>query len=166
MIELRAEPRSVRKRLAGAAVGRMPSRLAMPSIASAKSCSPSATRITSWKSVAKSAARAAAGVAAWRIAVERPQTVPRTVQAVVALVDLGISTSGDYRDFRVLEGRRISPCDRSAERHPVTHALASVSVVHRSVMLADACDALMVLGPQEGFALAERLGLARSSSFA
>ena len=40
----------------------------------------------------------------------------------------------------------------------MTHALASVSVVHRSVMLADAyATALMVLGPQEGYTLAERL---------
>ena len=42
----------------------------------------------------------------------------------------------------------------------MTHTLASVSVVHRSVMFADAyATALMVLGPQEGYALAERLGL-------
>jgi FAD:protein FMN transferase len=100
------------------------------------------------------------GGRAWRIAVERPQTGARTVQAGVALDGLGISTSGDYRDFRVLEGRRISHTIDPRSGHPVTHALASVSVVHRSVMLADAyATALLVLGPQEGYALAERLEL-------
>ena len=43
---------------------------------------------------------------------------------------------------------------------PVTHSLASVSVVHESAMLADAyATALMVLGPDAGYALAERLEL-------
>ena len=42
----------------------------------------------------------------------------------------------------------------------MTHALASVSVVHESTMLADAyATALMVLGPEEGYELAKRLEL-------
>jgi thiamine biosynthesis lipoprotein len=60
----------------------------------------------------------------------------------------------------VLEGRRISHTIDPRSGHPVTHALASVSVVHESAMLADAyATALMVLGPQHGYALAERLEL-------
>jgi FAD:protein FMN transferase len=101
------------------------------------------------------------GGRAWRIAIERPQTGARIVQAVVALDDLGISSSGDYRDFRVFEGRRISHTIDPRSGRPVRHALASVSVVHESVMLADAyATALMVLGPEEGYELAERLELA------
>jgi len=100
------------------------------------------------------------GGRAWRTAVERPQTGARIVQAVVALDGLGISTSGDYRDFRVLEGTRISHTIDPRSGRPVRHALASVSVVHESVMLADAyATALMVLGPEEGYELAERLEL-------
>ena len=44
---------------------------------------------------------------------------------------------------------------------PVRHALASVTVVHANCMAADAWStALGVLGPVDGLALAERLGLA------
>jgi thiamine biosynthesis lipoprotein len=92
--------------------------------------------------------------------VERPQAGARTVQALVALEDLGISTSGDYRDFRLAGGRRISHTIDPRIGRPAAHGLASVSVVHESAMYADAyATALMVLGPQQGSALAERLGL-------
>ncbi len=96
----------------------------------------------------------------WRIAIEKPQQGARAVQAVVALDDLGISTSGDYRDFRIVDGQRIPHTIDPRSGTPVAHGLASVSVVHESVMLADAyATALMVLGPEAGRALAERLGL-------
>jgi thiamine biosynthesis lipoprotein len=43
---------------------------------------------------------------------------------------------------------------------PITHGLASVTVLHESAMWADAwATALNVLGPEEGYALAERQGL-------
>ncbi len=96
----------------------------------------------------------------WRIAIERPRSVKRSVQALVVLDDLGISTSGDYREFRIIDGRRVSHTIDPRSGRPVAHALASVSVVHESVMLADGyATALMVLGPEEGYELAERLGL-------
>lgn len=96
----------------------------------------------------------------WRIAVEKPLSGERAVQTIVALEDLGISTSGDYRDFRVLDERRISHTIDPHTGAPVTHALASVSVVNSSTMLADAyATALMVLGPEEGYDLSERLAL-------
>jgi FAD:protein FMN transferase len=96
----------------------------------------------------------------WRIAIEKPQQGVRAVQAIVALDDLGISTSGDYRDFRVVDGHRIPHTIDPRSGTPVAHGLASVSVVHGSVMLADAyATALMVMGPQAGHAFAERLGL-------
>jgi len=97
----------------------------------------------------------------WRVAIERPQTGARSVQALVALDGLAISTSGDYRDFRVLDGQRISHTIDPRSGRPVTHALASVSVVHADPAYADAmATALMVLGPVEGEELARRLKLA------
>ncbi len=98
---------------------------------------------------------------AWRIAVEAPVAAERRPYAMIELDDLGISTSGDYREFRIVGGRRLSHTIDPRTGAPVTHALASVSVVHRSTALADAyATALMVLGPREGEALARRLGLA------
>jgi len=100
------------------------------------------------------------GGRSWRIAIEQPIAGNRAVHAIVAVDDRGISTSGDYRDYRVVAGHRIGHTIDPRSGLPVSHGLASVSVVHESVMLADAyATALMVLGPETGYALAERLGL-------
>ena len=97
----------------------------------------------------------------WRVAVEAPMSGERRPYALVELDGVAVSTSGDYRDFREVNGRRLSHTIDPRTGAPVTHALASVSVAHRSAALADAyATALMVLGPEAGMALAGRLGLA------
>jgi len=97
----------------------------------------------------------------WRIGIERPDELGREVHAAIPLADLALATSGDYRNFRMLGGRRISHTIDPRVGRPVAHDLASVSVVHPSCMTADAwATALEVLGPAEGPALAERLELA------
>ena len=69
--------------------------------------------------------------------------------------------SGDYRDYREVDGRRISHTIDPRSGAPVAHGLASVTVVRDSVAEADAwATALMVLGPEEGMALARRERLA------
>lgn len=97
----------------------------------------------------------------WRVAVETPLAGERRAQAVIELDGTGVSTSGDYRDFREIDGRRISHTIDPRTGRPVSHDLASVTVVHASVAAADAwATALLVLGPGEGLALARREGLA------
>ena len=97
----------------------------------------------------------------WRVAVEAPLSGERRPYALVELDDLAVSTSGDYRDFRELDGRRFSHTIDPRTGAPVANGLASVTVVHRSAAFADAyATALMVLGAEEGMALAGRLGLA------
>ena len=97
----------------------------------------------------------------WRVAVEAPLSGERKPYALVELDSVAVSTSGDYRDFREVSGRRFSHTIDPEAGAPVTHGLASVSVVHRSAAHADAyATALMVLGPEAGLALAGRLGLA------
>lgn len=97
----------------------------------------------------------------WRVAVEAPLSGERTPYAIVELDGLGASTSGDYRNFRVVDGRRVSHTIDPRSGAPVTHRLASVCVVDKSTARADAYStAMMVLGPREGMALATRLGLA------
>lgn len=97
----------------------------------------------------------------WQVAIEAPRPRVREAYAGVQLTDLSISTSGNYRDFRrTADGRVISHTIDPRHGEPVRHALASVTVVHPRAILADAyATALMVLGPEEGFVLAERLGL-------
>jgi len=96
----------------------------------------------------------------WRIAVEVPLPGERRAQAVIELGDRSVSTSGDYRDYREVDGRRISHTIDPRTGRPVEHGLASVTVVHPSAAAADAwATALMVLGADAGLALARSEGL-------
>ena len=101
----------------------------------------------------------------WKVGVERPTgdaAGERMVQAIVRVTDVGVATSGDYRNYWERDGVRFSHTIDPRTGRPITHALASVTVVHpESAALADAwATALNVLGPAEGLVLAEREGLA------
>ncbi len=99
--------------------------------------------------------------APWRIAIERPDASQRAVFQVVALRDLGMATSGGYRNFVEIDGQRYSHTIDPASGRPVSHRLASVTVLADECMQADAwATALLVLGPERGLALAEQRGLA------
>jgi len=97
----------------------------------------------------------------WRVAVEAPLAGERRPYALVDPDGLGVSTSGDYRDFRIVDGRKLSHTIDPRTGAPVDDALASVCVLHPSTARADAyATAMMVLGSDEGMKLAKRLGLA------
>ena len=98
---------------------------------------------------------------AWRIGIERPEAGPGGLWSAVTLVDTAMATSGDYRNYYERDGVRISHTIDPRTGHPITHKLASVSVIHPSCMTADAlATALSVLGPEDGRAMVEREGLA------
>ena len=97
----------------------------------------------------------------WRIAVERPEEDARAIETVVPLSGLSIATSGGYRNFREVDGRKFSHTIDPRTGEPVMTRLASVSVIHPSCAAADAyATALMVMGVDEGFQFAEDEGLA------
>ena len=92
---------------------------------------------------------------AWRVGIERPVVGPPTVHRLVRLRDRALATSGDYRNYYEVGGRRISHTIDPRTGRPVTHDLASVSVIAQLCVRADAiATALEVLGPDEGFAMA------------
>lgn len=97
----------------------------------------------------------------WRIGVEVPDPDSfGAVQRVLRIGGSGLATSGDYRNFLDLGGERFAHTIDPRTGYPVDHRLASVTVVHASAMLADGYATLFnVLGPVEGFALAEQQGL-------
>lgn len=84
----------------------------------------------------------------WRIAVEKP--VAGTTQQqliVVGLNNTSIATSGDYRNYFEVDGKRFSHTIDPTTGYPITHGLTSVSVVHPSNMYADAyATAFSVMG--------------------
>ncbi len=97
----------------------------------------------------------------WRVGIERPAATDRAVYTAIEIDDAGMATSGDYRKYFEQNGQRYSHTINPVTGRPVTHQLASVTVVAASAMRADAlATALMVLGPEDGYALAERENIA------
>ena len=96
----------------------------------------------------------------WVVALEKPLRGVREVSGVMEISDAAIATSGDYRHWRELHGQTVSHTMSAAAKSPLTDAVASVSVIARNCMLADAwATALMVAGPQAGPALARAHGV-------
>ena len=78
-----------------------------------------------------------------------------------ALFGQAIATSGDYRRFLVDADRRLSHTLDPFTGYPVSHGLASVTVLCDHAMLADAhATAITVLGPEAGHDYAVRHTLA------
>lgn len=97
---------------------------------------------------------------AWTVAIEVPDPQRRAPQAVLSLHDAAVATSGDYRHWVSVQGRRLSHTMDPRRGAPLIASPASVTVVARSCAEADAwATALMVAGPVAGTALAARHGL-------
>ncbi|WP_246840995.1 FAD:protein FMN transferase [Hahella sp. CCB-MM4] len=97
----------------------------------------------------------------WRIAVESPVVGERRVQDVLELEDMGMATSGDYRNFYEEGGIRYSHTIDPRTGRPIKHSLASVTVLDPSVGYADAwATAMMVLGEEQGFEVAVKQNMA------
>lgn len=94
----------------------------------------------------------------WVVAIEEPDGSGRPRQ-VLALREQAVSTSGSYRNYHEIDGRRFSHTIDPATGAPITHHGVSVSVVDADgdTTRADAwATALNVLGPEKGMALARR----------
>lgn len=97
----------------------------------------------------------------WQIAIEQPEPGARAVAAALRLTNVSVATSGDYRNFFQVDGKRYSHAIDPHTGYPVDHELVSVTVLHNSTMQADAwATALIVLGLDRAIALAEAQGLA------
>ncbi|MFK7975815.1 MAG: FAD:protein FMN transferase [Halioglobus sp.] len=97
----------------------------------------------------------------WQIAIEQPEPQMRSVAAALRLTDLAIATSGDYRNYVEIDGKRYSHAIDPRNGYPIDHELVSVTVVHESAMAADAwATALIVLGLDDALAVAQAQGLA------
>jgi FAD:protein FMN transferase len=93
----------------------------------------------------------------WRIAIEKPTPEFRAIQTVLPITNISIATSGDYRNYFETDGIRFSHTIDPRNGRPITHNLASVTILSDTAMQADAlATALMVLGPDQGFELAEQ----------
>ena len=96
----------------------------------------------------------------WRIAIEQPSDEARVVQRIIALQDIAMATSGDYRNFFTDNGQRYSHTIDPKTGEPVQHRLASVTMLAEECATADAwATALLALGERLGPELADAQGL-------
>ena len=96
----------------------------------------------------------------WRIGIEKPVADRRQVERIIQLDNLGMSTSGDYRNYFEIDGKRYSHIIDPVTGWPVAHDLVSVTVLDPSTARADALTtALIVMGPDKGFEFAENHGI-------
>ena len=97
----------------------------------------------------------------WIVAIESPFSYNRKIQKRIRLQKKGMATSGNYRNYFEKNGFSYSHIIDPITASPITHNLASVSVIHASTMEADAwATTLMVMGPDKGLELARKSGLA------
>lgn len=83
----------------------------------------------------------------WRVAIQKPTDKENAIQAIVDINGHGISTSGSYRNYYELDGKRLSHVIDPASGRPIQHNLVSVTVIAPTALEADGWDTgLMVLG--------------------
>jgi len=97
----------------------------------------------------------------WLVGIETPREAGAfggELLRTIALEDAALATSGDYRRFHELGGRRVHHVIDPRTGTNATHDLAEVTVVAPTCARADAlATALLVLGADEGLALVGRL---------
>ncbi len=97
----------------------------------------------------------------WRIGVNRPTIadgITGTIEEIVELTDAGMATSGNYRNYRIVDGKRIAHTIDPTSGYPVQHNLLSATVVAPDCATADAyATAFMVMGMERSRALLDSL---------
>ncbi len=96
----------------------------------------------------------------WRIGIASPAGQGE-LQKALALNNMSMATSGDYHNYFERDGVRYSHTIDPRTGRPITHTLASVTVLHKSCAYADGlATAINVMGPEKGFAYAKKRNLA------
>ncbi len=97
----------------------------------------------------------------WRTAIERPVPAARDVARILSLSDRALSTSGNHRNVVLVGGQQAGHIIDPRTGRPAVSTLLAVSVIASSSAEASGlATALLVLGPDEGFAWAGRAHLA------
>ncbi|WP_230425602.1 FAD:protein FMN transferase [Spartinivicinus ruber] len=97
----------------------------------------------------------------WQIGIEQPELLKREANMVIPVNDKGVATSGDYRNYFEAGGKRYSHTIDPRTGYPITHRLASVTVIDKTVAKADGLSTMfMVLGPEQGLAIANQENIA------
>ena len=103
--------------------------------------------------------------ATWKIGIEQPNPeIPPSMQNVHRVIELdhkGMATSGNYRNFFEIDGKRYSHTVDPRTGRPVQHNIVSVTVLHKTTMTADAlATAMMVTDLEKGLEIANNQDIA------
>lgn len=97
----------------------------------------------------------------WKIALEKPVSHERAVQRILALSNMSLATSGDYRIYFEENGIRYSHLIDPRSGKPIQHNTVSSTVLHPVAMAADAyATTLNVLPAAEAIAFANEQQIA------
>lgn len=99
--------------------------------------------------------------APWLLAIEEPVPHERKLHITLSLAKTGaaLATSGDYRNFRSIDGKVVSHTFDPRSAAPVPRRTASVSIIRPSAAEADGlATALFVLEPERAISLANEKG--------
>jgi thiamine biosynthesis lipoprotein len=89
--------------------------------------------------------------ATWRVGINEPNDNEplnaTNLQAIVSLKNMGMATSGNYRNFYIENGKKFAHTINPQTGYPVNHNLLSATIVAENCMTADAlATACMVIG--------------------
>lgn len=88
----------------------------------------------------------------WKLGVDKPveNAEGRPLQAVIKLDNQAIATSGNYRKFKILNGKKVTHTINPATGRPSYHNLLSATVVAKTAAQADGlATAFMVMGTEK-----------------
>ena len=90
----------------------------------------------------------------WRIGINKPiddsLAVNQELQTILQVTDVGIATSGNYRNYYYKDGKKYAHTIDPRTGYPVQHSILSATVIACDCMSADAyATAFMVMGLEE-----------------
>ena len=96
----------------------------------------------------------------WRVGVQEPGAPNGTFVGLLRVRDAVVNTSGLYEQFFIADGKRYAHILDTRTGYPVANGVDAVVVIRDRLQNADGPSlAILALGPEEGLALAERLGV-------
>lgn len=96
----------------------------------------------------------------WRIGIEQPSVNLAQLHRRLAMTNIALATSGDYRNFVQVHDKRYAHIINPQSGLPVNHTLRSVTVLDESCAQADAfATALFVMGLEKGLQFANHNAL-------
>ena len=94
----------------------------------------------------------------WKIGIQNPDIDDTTVLATLLISDKGIATSGNYRNYYDIDGKRYSHIISPSTGYPVGNQIRGITVISDNCLDSDAlATALLVMDIEDGIKLVEDL---------